>query len=223
MRCRLVLKRGQKKVGKFWTSWLRTNNFSSPQKLLCASQLMMEGKYVYSSLKTLTSIRLLVFDNPANSKKGIIRIRLIEADISDENVKYEALSYTWGDMKDTVSIEIGLNSYTAITRPLDQFLRSLSQHVDSNSNQLYFWADQICINQSDIDERNQQVALMGEIYIRSQRTLVWLGEPNSNIIPATRLLQKIDELGFNRQARIPSVIETVQSIILQHLDQIAGM
>jgi hypothetical protein len=35
--------------------------------------------------------------------------------------------------------------------------------------------DQICINQSDIQERNQQVALMEAIYKSAEHVIVWLG------------------------------------------------
>ncbi|RSL72467.1 hypothetical protein CEP53_001117 [Fusarium sp. AF-6] len=37
------------------------------------------------------------------------------------------------------------------------------------------WIDQICINQSDLQERNSQVMLMGRIFKQSRLCLVWLG------------------------------------------------
>ncbi|KAF7870193.1 uncharacterized protein EAF02_009383 [Botrytis sinoallii] len=39
-----------------------------------------------------------------------------------------------------------------------------------------FWIDAICINQDDLDERSQQVLLMGSIYKNASRVTVWLGE-----------------------------------------------
>jgi hypothetical protein len=36
--------------------------------------------------------------------------------------------------------------------------------------------DAVSINQQDVEERSQQVALMGRIYAESDRTIVWLGE-----------------------------------------------
>jgi hypothetical protein len=45
------------------------------------------------------------------------------------------------------------------------------------------WIDSICINQSPeaIEERNQQVSLslMGEVYKRAKRVVVWLGESDA--------------------------------------------
>ncbi|EWG36100.1 hypothetical protein FVEG_00257 [Fusarium verticillioides 7600] len=40
----------------------------------------------------------------------------------------------------------------------------------------HIWIDSICINQQDLHERSQQVAMMGRIYSQSVRTLIWLGE-----------------------------------------------
>lgn len=37
--------------------------------------------------------------------------------------------------------------------------------------------DAICIDQTSIDDKNQQVPLMGQIYASASQVLVWLGEP----------------------------------------------
>jgi hypothetical protein len=46
--------------------------------------------------------------------------------------------------------------------------------LSAKSRTGYLWIDQIVINQDDIDERSRQVALMGEIYRRCVRCLVWI-------------------------------------------------
>ncbi|KAF5868200.1 putative heterokaryon incompatibility protein [Botrytis fragariae] len=38
------------------------------------------------------------------------------------------------------------------------------------------WIDAICINQNDNDEKNTQVRLMRDIYQKTERCLIWLGE-----------------------------------------------
>jgi hypothetical protein len=43
------------------------------------------------------------------------------------------------------------------------------------ANVRVLWADALCINQDDLEERNQQVSLMGFIFGRAQTVLVWLG------------------------------------------------
>lgn len=39
----------------------------------------------------------------------------------------------------------------------------------------YFWIDAICINQSNVAERSQQVAMMSLIYTKAANVLLWLG------------------------------------------------
>lgn len=38
-----------------------------------------------------------------------------------------------------------------------------------------FWIDAICINQSDVHERNHKIAKMAQIYTLASRTIIWLG------------------------------------------------
>jgi hypothetical protein len=46
------------------------------------------------------------------------------------------------------------------------------------------WIDQICINQKDLEERCQQVSMMGAIYLSADHVLAWLGEPNEDLTPS---------------------------------------
>ncbi|KAI9166285.1 Heterokaryon incompatibility protein [Paramyrothecium foliicola] len=48
--------------------------------------------------------------------------------------------------------------------------------LDLESYAVYFWIDAICINQSDITERSNQVRKMKQIYAAASQTFVWLGD-----------------------------------------------
>ena len=84
---------------------------------------------------------------------------------------YEALSYTWGDLKNTSSIHLH-GDHHVITTNLDLALRRLRLPDQDR----IVWADAICINQADVIERNEHVKDMREIYTHAKRVLVWLGE-----------------------------------------------
>jgi hypothetical protein len=51
---------------------------------------------------------------------------------------------------------------------------------------MHIWADGVCVNQTDVPERNQQVFLMRRIYSQCRRGLIYLGEEadSSAAIPA---------------------------------------
>jgi hypothetical protein len=45
----------------------------------------------------------------------------------------------------------------------------------------FLWIDAICINQSDNEEKSQQVRLMGEIYSKAEVVRVWLGPSTEDV------------------------------------------
>src|SRR5205823_642990 len=83
---------------------------------------------------------------------------------------YTALSYTWGTLDRSHLIKIS-DSYFQVTESLSSML----QHIQSNTETLTLWIDQLCINQEDADEKKAQIPLMKEIYGNAVQTIVWLG------------------------------------------------
>lgn len=87
----------------------------------------------------------------------------------DAKPKFEALSYVWGDPKDVVSIHLSDCTY-GVTRDLEAALRRLRR----KDSERIIWIDQLCINQEDVEEKSQQVALMQQIYRSCEGALFWL-------------------------------------------------
>lgn len=86
------------------------------------------------------------------------------------HVAYDALSYVWGDEEPSEAIFI--SGKVLLVKPnLHNFLL----HLRHKNRVLYVWADAICINQADRDERSSQVQYMGDIYRESSSTRIWLG------------------------------------------------
>ena len=84
---------------------------------------------------------------------------------------YETLSYVWGDQK--IKKPIALEGcYFEVTINLHGALRRLRATAETR----IVWIDALCINQEDLDERSQQVNLMGAIYEGCQQVLIWLGD-----------------------------------------------
>ena len=89
---------------------------------------------------------------------------------------YEALSYTWGGSSLQLSISIdhgnGPRSYLDVTDNLYFALWRLRLPWKSR----WLWVDRVCINQDDNIEKAAQVLMMRDIYARSRRGVIWLGE-----------------------------------------------
>jgi hypothetical protein len=83
------------------------------------------------------------------------------------------------------------------------------------------WIDSICINQGPdaIDERNQQVALMGEIYQNAQHVVVWVGESDERTQRALQTIKEISDVpeGINLETR-----RVVQREVRERVERIAS-
>ncbi|KAF2719329.1 HET-domain-containing protein, partial [Polychaeton citri CBS 116435] len=85
-------------------------------------------------------------------------------------IGYEALSYTWGSPH--LTNRMFCNGVAiAITRNLASALHKLRSPTSTR----YVWADAICINQHDRQERADQVAKMLHIYQKASSVTAWLG------------------------------------------------
>ncbi|KAH6671061.1 heterokaryon incompatibility protein-domain-containing protein [Halenospora varia] len=86
---------------------------------------------------------------------------------------YKAISYTWGRLYPTKDILIN-GARFSVRENLWQFLCTLQP--DEND---FFWIDQICVDQENIEERNHQVECMGDIYHEAFEVIIWLGAAES--------------------------------------------
>ncbi|KAL2148466.1 hypothetical protein VTH82DRAFT_2386 [Thermothelomyces myriococcoides] len=60
------------------------------------------------------------------------------------------------------------------------------------------WIDQLCINQSDDSEKAVQVAMMDRVYNQAERVVSWLGESDSSIEAATKLLRRLSDVQLSQ-------------------------
>ena len=85
-------------------------------------------------------------------------------------LKYETLSYAWGDATITAPIIVGGYPLDITTN-----LSSAFRHLRSSSRPLIIWTDAICIDQSNNIEKSEQINVMSDIYKLCSRVYLWLG------------------------------------------------
>ena len=103
---------------------------------------------------------------------------------------FEAISYAWGSSAKPRTISISGGACIQITTSLHAALQRFRLH----DRQRRLWADAICINQDDDDEKSIQVAGMSAIYAASRGVLVWLGEDSPADIVAFTALAAYEEI-----------------------------
>jgi hypothetical protein len=60
-------------------------------------------------------------------------------------------------------------------------------HADSPTERVV-WADAICINQQDVEEKSHQVKLMASIYSRASQVVIWLGADEGDAVNALPII-----------------------------------
>ncbi|KAI0535291.1 heterokaryon incompatibility protein-domain-containing protein [Xylaria digitata] len=136
---------------------------------------------VHEPLISTSSIRVLDL-LPLLNRQAPIRCNLQRVELGSPGANYEALSYVWGERHGTIPITC--NNRDLLVTPnclaaLIQLRRSLQTRT--------LWVDTICIDQGPdaiaTAERNQQVAMMGEVYHSARGVIVWLGPGNEELTP----------------------------------------
>lgn len=143
--------------------------------------------YIYTQLMGSFSIRLVLLKLAATPDE-VIHYSLVETSL-DSALEYSALSYTWDSQSPSCPIECG-DGKLNVTPNCWAALRRLRGEQELRK----FWIDGICIDKTSEKERNQQVALMEDIYKRAQTVTVWLGDGDDRVENAIIRLREIGYL-----------------------------
>lgn len=89
---------------------------------------------------------------------------------------YNAISYAWGDFSENHTIFVN-STELCVRKNCFYALQQTRLHYPG----CYVWIDAICINQSDLEEKSAQVAMMGDIYKRAFLVLACIGRTDAFI------------------------------------------
>lgn len=154
-----------------------TNRNSLPPNPTNAPHEDVQNAYRYLPLLGHRHIRLLRL-LPDRNENAPLHSQLFDypmLEMGDGQHMYEALSYVWGSGQrphilhiDEKSLPITANLYEVLLRLRDKMIERI------------LWIDAVCIDQTSIEERGQQIQYMAEIYSKASRVIVWLGEAADN-------------------------------------------
>ena len=132
---------------------------------------------------------------------------------------YDALSYCWGDSKDTYPLMMSTISYKLSrdrepimdhepsrngTLQIQHNLHSLLQQLRHKRHNRFIWIDALCIDQNNPWDKDNQIPLMRDIYEYAKCVYIWLGEATPFEKGALQAMPALSEklLSVPRDAKI---------------------
>lgn len=119
-----------------------------------------------------------------------LECQLLPVPLEGNPIKYEAVSYVWGELKQTHNVICEGRRI-----PITKTLYTLLLHLRRADITRDIWVDQLSINQQDVTERSMQVLRMANIYQNAKQVIIWLGDDPRYV-----------DVAFKTAARIGPVI-----------------
>jgi hypothetical protein len=180
--------------------------------------------YLYRPLGRLTSIRILEL-LPSADFLAPLRGELCHDDREEitndfgNNRQYETVSYAWGKMafSHLLVLDYG-HKFLHITAHVDSMLR----HLRKPYRTVRLWVDAICLNQTDNDEKALQVRRMGDIYLRSKKLHIWLGDGNNGDDAHAVSMFQFVQKGLAQKDKLTASL-ALDELPLQSLERFLGL
>lgn len=135
-------------------------------------------------------------------------VRLDEPDHERSLVEYECISYCWGTNLN--QLDISCNGHNmSISLNLGDALRHV-RRGSFDSEPRYVWADALCINQSSLSEKSEQVQLMFTIFEKASNVICWLGYPEPG---EERILEHLE---YGTSSKGEATIQDAISFVENH-------
>ena len=143
---------------------------------------------------------------------------------SDQPTRFYALSYYWGDSSKNASLSIDMEGKAVHKIGISSTLERAIRRFRRPDVPIRIWIDAACINQDDLEERAQQVAMMGSIYSGADMVCVWLDDYVLGLATALRIIRDIYNVNKRiclggSQCRCPGTKHTLPAEELDKITQ----
>ncbi|KAK3900296.1 HET-domain-containing protein [Staphylotrichum tortipilum] len=89
---------------------------------------------------------------------------------------FDALSYVWGPPHPRETITCNGEAFSVTVNLAAALRRVRGRNLRMGREEAFLWADAICVNQQDLEERGAHVGFMGRVYQQAEGVVVHLGE-----------------------------------------------
>ncbi|KAK4574537.1 hypothetical protein LTR86_001378 [Recurvomyces mirabilis] len=108
---------------------------------------------------------------------GLAHGQRLALSMDSELITFEAISYAWGTWAENELVSMVCNGVEVKITPS---LADALQRFRYGDRARYLWADALCIDQGNSDEKSVQVSNTFDIFHKATTVLVWLGRGNAD-------------------------------------------
>jgi len=126
---------------------------------------------------------------------------------------FDALSYAWGSPQNPKIVIVNGETFQ-INENLESFLRQVASE-NIYSDRLGLWVDSICIQQTNIPERNEHIKMMAKIYSLAMNVVSWLGKEADDSHKAIDLLNVLGPLNDPKKIQ-PLLFKKSKSLVRRY-------
>lgn len=171
---------------------------------------------IYAERLSEHDIRLLTV-LPSLDDSAPITCELHRYDVSAAPA-YEGLSYAWGDPNVVATV-----ACNGIEVKVTKSLRNALWRVRDTEEPKIIWADALCVNQSDIQEKNVHVPLMGRVFSQATNTVIYLGEASQvDAVEAEAGLNTVWGLVGDSSQRTSTSVDNPSAVHERILEMLSG-
>lgn len=129
--------------------------------------------------------------------------------LADPAIQYNAISYCWGQNPPLKTIIMD-GVETGVPASAEVALRS-TYYLEEDRT-VPVWIDAICINQKDVEEKGWQVAMMGDLYSKASKVLVWLGQEEDGTESAIPLMRELVSILDELEVSVGGDVDMVSTV-----------
>lgn len=167
---------------------------------------MEQFRYTTSLQDSQEMLTIRVIDLLPGTGDSQIECQLRHVSLLD-NPAYEAISHCWGVDPPSETIQCD-RLPLLITKSLHG---ALHQFRDPDRVRT-LWADAICINQGDVEEKSSQVTMMGKIYSQATGVRVWLGPATETSTRGMALIQELVDLAHQHSEKYAAPMSQIRDL-----------
>ena len=175
-------------------------------------------KYEYQALPENDAVRVLVL-HPSELFEAPVQCHMVTNSL--DAVRYEALSYSWGEFESGKPIYDRNITCDGADLPATRSAFEALRRLRYRDRFRRLWIDAMCINQLNVNERNHQVRQMARIFRSARRVYVWVGEDSDTedgkvtLVCFASFLGLVQEYLESSDTRSDLDLNKLQTLLLQ--------